>query len=110
MRSTFEIDHEALSRALKLTGRKPGPADWREEAERAVYHCQIESLKLRPWQSPPCVAVENDPRDAPAVALCRQLLEAGLSLFEPDPVRALEAAAARQRGDNRAESGAAEPS
>jgi hypothetical protein len=31
--------------------------------------------------------------------LRRRLLAAGLSVHEPDPVRALEAVAARQRGD-----------
>jgi len=37
--------------------RPPLEADverWWDEAMGAVYHCQMEALHLRPWQTPPC--------------------------------------------------------
>jgi hypothetical protein len=51
-------------------------------------------------------ADDDRPRDSHPTAghvvawtLRRQLLKAGLSTYEPDPIRALAAVAARQRGE-----------
>ena len=51
---------------------------------------QSDTLKLRPWQLPPCTAKQDDPneRDKEAQAL-RKMLAAGLSRYEPDPLAAL---------------------
>jgi hypothetical protein len=50
-----KIDRDALRRALKIAGRRPGWGEnWEEAAMGAVYHCQMEALRLRPWQPPPC--------------------------------------------------------
>ena len=100
-----QVDKEALERALKMDGRKVRRGDdWWWEATSAAYGCQMDSLHLRPWQEPPCWADDDKPVDhdgthgrAAAWALRRRLIKAGLSMYEPDPVRALEAAAARQR-------------
>jgi hypothetical protein len=54
---------------------------WIEAAEAAAYHCQIDALSLRPWQSPPAVADEDAPaeRDKPARTLLRRMLAAGVA-------------------------------
>jgi hypothetical protein len=71
----------------------------------------MDSLHLKPWQEPPCWAGDDKPVDrdgthgrAAAWALRRKLIKAGLSMYEPDPVAALEAVAACQRDDARAHS------
>src|SRR5512133_4092704 len=111
-----KADTEALERALKLTLADP---DWRERIQDMVkddgwwraaqfcsYHQQYRALKLLPWQDTPC---EFTPKDKPnparahageaeAIALCRRLVAAGLSRWEPDPVAALAAVeSSRQR-------------
>jgi hypothetical protein len=67
---------------------------WEDAALSAAYHCQVESLHLKPWQPPPMWADEDRPRDdhpsagkVAAWELCRRLLKAGLSMYEPDPIR-----------------------
>lgn len=108
------IDREALRRALRIAKKenkqqiaaKQKAETWEEVAMFAAYCCQCDALNLKPWQSPPMHMEEDRPRDESPVAgrvaawaLRRKLLAAGLSVFEPDPVRALETVAARQRGD-----------
>src|SRR5262249_15157416 len=77
----------------------------REAAQRAeeLGIGQYEKLGLRPWQYPPnyinkddipeILAAGPDPNDAQkkfeAATLATRLLDAGLSLYEPDPERAL---------------------
>src|SRR5262245_12087932 len=60
--------------------------DWFDVALSACYHVQIRSLKLYPWQAPPCVG-----RGAAAEALADKLIRTNLSIFEPDPAAALAA-------------------
>jgi len=92
------VDREALGRALEIDGRKVKRGDdWEDVARSAAYHCQIAALHLRPWENPPMFAFEDDPRDAAAWALRCRLIAAGLSVFEPNPPAALEAAIAQQR-------------
>jgi hypothetical protein len=69
----------------------------------AAYSLQCDALNLKPWQSPPMDAGDDKPRDESPVAgrvaaweLRRRLIAAGLSKFEPDPIRALETVAAGQ--------------
>jgi hypothetical protein len=112
-----KIGRDALRRALKITGGRPGWGEnWEEAAMGAVYHCQMEALRLRPWQPPPYWASDDKPRDphptAGKVAAWeprRRLIAAGLSVYEPDPVRALEAVRSATRGDDRVGSGAQPP-
>jgi hypothetical protein len=107
-----KADREALRRALRMTkgeravSRPLGPEGsdaWWDEATSAAYSCQMDNLRLRPWQDPPCWACDDKPVDdhthgrVAAWELRRRLLKAGLSQYEPDPVAALEAVAARQR-------------
>ncbi len=95
-------DREALERAVAIAQSDPMTADqmevrredgqsWEEIAESAAYHCQRRSLKLSPFQEPPCVVDEDDPkeRDKAAQRLLRKMLDAGVSRYEPDPLSAL---------------------
>jgi hypothetical protein len=106
-------DQEALQRALELA-RAQSPQEcahierelaedgWQHAAETAAYHCQDRELRLKPWQTPPCwlrtdadvkAALATPPPDLKgrrfAAELVQQLLAAGLSRYEPDPLRAL---------------------
>ena len=102
-----DADRDALERAMEIARRDPGRAEqlramleddeWVEVAEFFSYSLQIQSLSLKPWQSPPCHIDEN--ADAPDDADCepntvgrkllRQMLRAGISRFDPDPLAAL---------------------
>jgi hypothetical protein len=108
-----ETDREAMTRAIE-TGRQRGKAareqlddflrlkPWREVGEFAAYGLQCETLRLKPWQSPPCEIGDPDACEfvrgddihgyRTAARLLRRLLEAGLSRYEPDPIAALERA------------------
>jgi hypothetical protein len=75
-------------------------------AQFAAFSCQAETLRLEPWQPPPCWAnvdgpepVDRHPTDGQRAAwlLARQLRDAGLSKYEPDPIKALQQAEARGR-------------
>src|SRR5215510_12600845 len=104
------VDKEALERALVLERRcDPQRAvwldeqvvkvGWREAAEDAARRQQYRNLRLRPWMVTPS-EVNPDSEDAigcehrgvaRAAQLLRQLLDAELSRFEPNPLAALEA-------------------
>jgi hypothetical protein len=108
-----QVDKEALERALVLE-RKCDPqravwldkhvvkVGWREAAEDAARRQQYRTLRLRPWMVTPS-EVHPDSEDAigsehrgvgRAAQLLRQLLDAGLSRHEPEPIVALERTAA----------------
>jgi hypothetical protein len=105
---TDPVDVAALRRALaQLRALQPsrcGQLDamtqergWQTAARFAAYSLQISSMGLKPWQVPPCaVRDETDPRDGEeeAAALLTRMLDMGLSQYEWDPLRALEAAEA----------------
>jgi hypothetical protein len=73
--------------------------EWIEVAAFAAYGCQIESLSLKPWESPPCVEGEDDPNphDKDAQKLLRQMLAAKISRYEPHPLEALRRAKRKRR-------------
>jgi hypothetical protein len=105
------IDQDALTRALVIARAESvqerehldgieARSGWQEAAESAAYHLQCKTLRLKPWHAPPmhcrsdevgvgygCSRIE--------VMLRRRMLKAGLSLFEPNPVAALEAVEAK---------------
>jgi hypothetical protein len=102
-----DVDRDALERCMKIAQRDPLRTEhlaskledegWRAVAEFAAYGCQIESLSLKPWQSPPCHIDEdadepdNAEREPDTIGrkLLRQMLRAGVSRFDPDPLAAL---------------------
>jgi hypothetical protein len=98
-----KIDKAALERALEIKLKHKDQAEgdqirdmladrkrtWRETAEFAAYSCQIDALKLKPWEDPPCVC--DGEGDEPGDRLLRKMIAAGVSQFEPDPMAALRA-------------------
>jgi hypothetical protein len=85
----------------KLKGEKKAgkwicpPEPWQQVAEFAAYCSQMKTLRLKPWESPPCWSdgKGNDPKDK----LCRKMLKAGISKFHLVPLAALEEATAEAR-------------
>src|SRR5262245_20891015 len=97
------IDREALERSVAVACADPiyrktfvqlrAQDGWLAAAVAASYHCQYRALDLRPWQEAPAVATG---RDRACVDLQDRLIDASLSVYEPDPLRAL---AKVRRGD-----------
>jgi hypothetical protein len=102
-------DRDALERALVMACRESEQAaryeemlrskPWREAAESAAYSMQVKTLKLKPWQAPPCGCRSDEigrgyGHSRGEVLLRRRMLAAGLSLYEPNPIAALEKIAA----------------
>ena len=118
-------DQQAWTLAIEML-RQSGEAVWVNDVDRMLEqegfeatgkyaaHCiQFRTLKSRPWLMLPCDLVTNDidaivaagpdPKDIhgwyAAAVLVRRMREAGISIFCPDPERALAAAKrARQNG------------
>ena len=90
----------------------------RPRLERALFCClvvQSESLALKPWECAPCDC-DPDPSDKagfaeqrrPARQLADRLRAAGLSIYEPDPIAALEETAARVNNTSNETKGASD--
>ena len=96
MRGESPASREHVDRVLREEG-------FESAAQTAAYHCQRRVLTLRPWQCPPCWANDEiDPTQhdrvgnkADEVGLRQRLQRAGVSAFEPDPMRALAEVEAR---------------
>ena len=60
------------------------------------FHRQIEALKLRPWEMPPCLGdLDNGSgRDAQAWRLLKRMRKAGVSRWHPSPLEACQKAEA----------------
>ena len=109
-----DLDRRALERAIAIERARDAATRaqieaklktelWLSVAVFCVEHCQEIALHLRPWECWPPSAVAVEDVDEPkyehrgisqSAALLRRMLAAGLSRYEPDPVRALEAAEA----------------
>lgn len=78
---------------------------WQSVAVFAAMCAQSRSLNLAPWQLPPYCAglrdLDQPPGDASgrreSAELKKRLIDAGLSIFEPDPLQAIQRAEAEQR-------------
>ena len=65
----------------------------------AAYHCQIVSLGLQPWETPPCFSMAR-----PAISdherasrdLLKRMIDAGVSRWHPDPLLAISEAEQRR--------------
>jgi hypothetical protein len=69
---------------------------WQEVAEFAAFGQQIDNMRLRPWETPPCLVCDgNEPRVGEEIAakVLRNMLKAGISRWHPDPIAALVAVA-----------------
>ena len=102
-------DRKALRRAIEAVRRestmrarqiadKLASEPWEDVGEFASYSAQCRALRLRPWQFPPCwiddiPAALNDPELhrglRTAAELLQRMLAAGLSRYEPYPLKAL---------------------
>jgi hypothetical protein len=110
-------DRDALSRAIAAAraedaGRRKqidsmlADEPWESVAVFAASCAQSKSLGLMPWQLPPFRAsladLDQPPGDPSgrreSAELLQRLLRAGLSPFEPDPLRAIEQAEAKGVG------------
>lgn len=104
-----KADRDALKACMDLAMREPSCAEqlrdqlkdglpWEEVSRFACDCVQSEALHLKPWEESPCVVDEDDPeeRDKQAQHLLRQMLAAGVSRYDPDPLAALEAAAVKR--------------
>src|SRR5262245_59575200 len=104
------VDREALERCMEIAQRDPGRAEqlqglldlgwsWDLVADMACHTCQVRALSLKPWQCSPSSADENDPDepDKDAQRLLRQILQAGVSRYEPDPMAALKGRRIRKK-------------
>ena len=104
-------DQDALRRALTEARRDPSCVVQLARKERedsvleaqltAAYHCQVRNLKLKPWEAPPCFGDAYPGHDGHVggAKLLRQLLDAGLSRFEPNPLSALAKVEPRDSGE-----------
>jgi len=116
------VDREALTRAIEIcrTPRKDDPGrpeqidhflatrPWFNVATFAAQCCQRDALRPKLWQPTPCriadveatLARGNDGINGAyaAAKLLKRMLAAGLSRYEPEPLKALaEAAQARRQ-------------
>jgi hypothetical protein len=97
-----EHDIEALRMCMEIASREPDRAEqlesmledrpWLEVAQFACYCVQGDVLRLKLWESPPCASSG----DEAAQKLLQKMLKAGVSQFDPDPLRALETAQAEK--------------
>ena len=101
-----QVDYEALARAYETAAAESeaycehldyieAREGWVSAAQSASYHLQVKNLKLKPWQCPPCDCRSDEVghgygHSRGEVMLRRRMLEAKLSLYEPDPAAALE--------------------
>jgi hypothetical protein len=69
---------------------------WFEVVRFCASICQAHALQLKPWQEPPCVSDGPDAQPA-ARRLLREMREAAISMYEPDPMAALAAARKAKR-------------
>ncbi|MET4478002.1 hypothetical protein [Bradyrhizobium sp. F1.13.3] len=64
------------------------------ELGRCSYQCQIVALGLAPWQLPPSHSGDKASGDASghreSAELLKRMMALGLSVFEPDPLPAIE--------------------
>jgi hypothetical protein len=91
------IDRDAMQRAIDIMRHDPFWAThiegkvkregFEEAGHFASYHVQCDVLQLKPWEAPPSCVWGNF--CSGGIELRDRLVAAGLSAFEPDPVKAL---------------------
>jgi hypothetical protein len=105
LRRSYELgckESEAYRSHLESIEAQSG---WREAAESASYHLQVRALALKCFECPPSSCrdsidvIDNTKYGSRGkeVRLRRRLLGLGISLFEPDPLRAIERAESTRR-------------
>ena len=109
MAELSKTDCDALKRCIEMARTYPNRSEqidwkieydgWQATARCCAYLCQSRNLRLEIQEFPPCWLLDADDVEGPAfkrkpqaAKLLRRLLAAGLSQYEPDPIRALAAA------------------
>ena len=101
----LEHDHRALQACVDhVLGDTSDPASieqvthflerdgWFRTADFCCYHVQRRALGLKPWEVPP----GSGPNTPEGQRLLDQMLKAGVSRYDPDPLGALRAARSRK--------------
>jgi len=115
-------DLAALRRCIEVAERDPMRREqvrhMRPRLTKALFCCSVaqsESLDLKPWECPPCESEPDDSDNASyaeqrwrARQLADRLRAAGLSIYEPDPIAALEETAARVNNTSNEAKGASD--
>jgi hypothetical protein len=103
---SLTVDQDAFRRALVMTWTEPGRAKQlrsilreddggRHACMLSVFHQQCKNLQLPPWETPPCyIGTPGVSIDPEILEIGNRLKRCGLSLYEPDPLRALKKAEA----------------
>jgi hypothetical protein len=103
MTKADQLDRTALDLALQQCRATSSARDqqitamltdrpWQEVAKFAAYNCQMDSLKLKPWEAPPCWVDVDDREHKQAAKLLREMLALGVSRYHPDPLEGIGAA------------------
>jgi hypothetical protein len=101
MPTKAELDRAALNLAWEMfLDQNPDTfrEGTREDKEFAAYSLQIDNLRLTPKQEPPVNLSDGSdpgPDDEHAFKILQRIRKAGISVYHPDPLKAL--AAAKQR-------------
>ena len=77
---------------------------WESAAQSASYHLQCRNLRLKVWEAPPMHVHgdeigQNYGTKAKEVKLKRRMLALGISIFEPDPISAIERVESARRDE-----------
>jgi hypothetical protein len=93
--SYSDEDMSALKRAIQIVQSDPSRAEqinsllrdhsWSEVAEFAAACCQRHALQLKPWECPPAFCA-----DEASERFLDRMIAAGISQWEPDPIKALK--------------------
>lgn len=70
----------------------------------AAYNAQMDTLRLKPWQDPPCAIADPDTviaagaqhPDFATARLCKRMARYDISPFDHDPAAAIERAKAKK--------------
>jgi hypothetical protein len=79
-------DRDAMRRCIEIM-RHESPESREQAGHFAAYAVQCDTLRLKPWEAPPCCVWGYD--QSGGIELRERLVAAGLSIYEPDPVKAL---------------------
>ena len=99
--AAMKLARQDPMRAQQLDGKLASGEPWEEVAEFAAYCMQCDNLRLKPWQAPPLdTADATDERESYGhmpneVALKRKMIALGISLYAPDPMKAIAAIEAK---------------
>jgi hypothetical protein len=90
-----DVDRAALNLAWEMyLQREPDTFrdGTRDDKEFAAFSLQCDNLKLTPWQEPPMHLSDGSdpgPDDHDAYKIMKRMQKAGVSIYHPDPLRAL---------------------